>query len=44
MLNVKNISNITAEKKVIDKIRASLIQKKKEDNDNEEIEFLLKRL
>ena len=38
-----NIS-MTAKKELIDKIRESLINKKIEENDSREIEFLLKRL
>ena len=44
MRDADNISNILAKKKLIDKIRESLIQKKIDGNDSEEIEFLLKRL
>jgi len=44
MREANNISNITMQKKLIDKIKESLIKKKIEDNDSEEIEFLLKRL
>jgi hypothetical protein len=44
MRDANNISNITVKKKLMDKIKESLIQKKVEGDDSEEIEFLLKRL
>ena len=43
MCDVKDIS-MTMKKKLIDKIKKSLIKNKMSGNDSEEIEFLLKRL
>ena len=42
MREANNISDAVKNKKYMEKIRESLI--KKNENDNEEIEFLLKRL
>lgn len=43
MLEAKNISDAEKNKKYMERIRESLIKKNSDDN-NEEIEFLLKRL
>jgi hypothetical protein len=43
MRDANDISSMAAKKKLIDEIRESLIKKKIEGNDSEEIEFLLKR-
>ncbi|HOP63297.1 MAG TPA: hypothetical protein PK358_07815 [Spirochaetota bacterium] len=45
MRDAQNINNTARNKKYVDKIRESLINKKPDDDSNrEEIEFLLKRL
>jgi hypothetical protein len=44
MREANNISNAVKNKKYMDKIRESLIKKSVDENNNEEIEFLLKRL
>ena len=43
MCDVKKLNDIVKDKKYMEKIRESLIRKNSEEN-NEEIEFLLKRL
>ncbi|HNX23334.1 MAG TPA: hypothetical protein PKG60_04760 [Spirochaetota bacterium] len=44
MREAKNINDAVKNKKYMDRIRESLIKKNMDDNNNEEIEFLLKRL
>jgi len=45
MREAKNITTVECSKKYVDKIRESLIKKNPDENkNNEEIEFLLKRL
>ena len=45
MREANNITNVECSKKYVDKIRESLIKKNPDENkNNEEIEFLLKRL
>lgn len=44
MREANNISDAEKNKKYMERIRESLIKKNVDDNNNEEIEFLLKRL
>jgi len=44
MREANNISDAAKNKKYMERIRESLIKKNVDDNNNEEIEFLLKRL
>ncbi len=44
MREANNISDALKNKKYMERIRESLIKKNMNENDNEEIEFLLKRL
>jgi hypothetical protein len=44
MREANNISNAVKNKQYMDRIRESLIKKSSDENNNEEIEFLLKRL
>lgn len=44
MREANNISDALKNKKYMERIRESLIKKSSDDNNNEEIEFLLKRL
>ncbi len=44
MREANNISDTIKNKQYMDKIRESLIKKNIEDNNKEELEFLLKRL
>ena len=44
MREANNISNAVKNKQYMERIRESLIKKSSDENNNEEIEFLLKRL
>jgi hypothetical protein len=44
MREANNINDALKNKKYMERIRESLIKKNVDDNNNEEIEFLLKRL